>query len=168
MERFSEVYRQHVRGVLVWLVRRSDPETGADLTAETFAVALEQFDRFDPARGDVGAWLHGIARNLLAGYQRTGRIERRAQRRLGMARVALEDGEIERIERLASLEVSATVLGGALADLPAEQREAVVARVVGERTYAEIGTDADVSPAVARKRVSRGLAALRQRLGAER
>ena len=78
--------------------------------------------------------------------------------------IALDDEQIERIERLASLDVSAEVLGSALGDLPDAQREAVIARVVREQSYEEIGRDADITPVVARQRVSRGLAALRERL----
>jgi DNA-directed RNA polymerase specialized sigma24 family protein len=52
--------------LLGYLVRRTgDPELGADLTAETFASALEGVDRFDPARGSAVNWLFGIARHQL-------------------------------------------------------------------------------------------------------
>ena len=44
---------------------------------------------------------------------------------------------------------------------------AVQAHVVAERDYAEIAQDLNVSEAVVRKRVSRGLAALRHRMGAD-
>jgi DNA-directed RNA polymerase specialized sigma24 family protein len=49
-----------------------------------------------------------------------------------------------------------------------DQQFAVRAHVVEERDYAEIAEDLNVSEAVVRKRVSRGLAALRQRMGADR
>lgn len=77
----------------------------------------------------------------------------------------MDDEALERVERLASLDVSAAVLQDALEDLPADQREAVLARVVEERSYEEIGARADVTTIAARQRVSRGLAALRHRLG---
>ena len=54
----------------------------------------------------------------------------------------------------------------ALAGLPADQREAVLARIVDERDYGEIAADLR-SESVARKRVSRGLARLRDQLGEE-
>jgi DNA-directed RNA polymerase specialized sigma24 family protein len=45
--------------------------------------------------------------------------------------------------------------------LPPEQRRAVTARVVDERPYEDIAAQHGVSETVARKRVSRGVAALR-------
>jgi len=51
-----------------------------------------------------------------------------------------------------------------LAELPAEQREAVVARVIEERSYEEIGSELQCSPSVVRQRVSRGLRSLRSEL----
>lgn len=166
---FGVFYRRHAEALLGYLVRNSgDAEAGADLTAETFAAALQQAPRFDPARGEPVAWLYGIARHKLADYHRNGAVERRAQRRLGMARVALDDEELERVERLASLDVDARVLAGALDELPAAHRDAVLDRVVGERSYAEIGAGRGVTDALARQRVARGLRALRQRLGGDR
>ena len=51
---FSQFYRRHAAPVLSYLVRRTrDPELGADLTAETFACALEGLARFDPERGSA-------------------------------------------------------------------------------------------------------------------
>jgi len=47
-----------------------------------------------------------------------------------------------------------------------DERAAVIERVVLERDYAEIARDASTSEAVARKRVSRGLARLRKEIGA--
>lgn len=163
---FGVFYRRHSEGLLAFLARRAgDAEAGADLMAETFAAALVHAPRFDERRGESVAWLYGIARNQLAGYYRTGAVERRARRRLGIAHVALDDEELERVERLASLDVEARVLADALHELPAEQKVAVVERVVHEHTYEEIGAADAVTAAVARKRVSRGLAALRERLG---
>ena len=166
---FGGFYRRHGAAVLAFLVRRSgSAETGAELTAEVFATALARVETFRPERGPAIAWLFAIARNRLVDYQRSGIVASRARRRLGMARIALDDEALERVEQLASLGVSATVLHEALEELPADQREAVVARVVQELSYEEIGAGADVSTLAARQRVSRGLAALRHRLQGER
>jgi DNA-directed RNA polymerase specialized sigma24 family protein len=52
----------------------------------------------------------------------------------------------------------------ALAALAPEQREAVIRRVLAEEPYAEIAERVGCSEQVVRKRVSRGLASLRQSL----
>ena len=60
---FAAFYRHFERPVLGFFVNatgRSD--LAADLTAETFARALEAVAAFDPARGRADQWLFGIAR----------------------------------------------------------------------------------------------------------
>ena len=48
--------------------------------------------------------------------------------------------------------------------LPADQREAVRARVLDERSYPDIAGELETSELVVRKRVSRGLSNLRAEL----
>lgn len=165
-EAFGAFYERHGAPLLSFLVRRAgDPEAGADLTAEVFAAALSGLDRFDADRAEPLAWLYGIARHKLADFHRTGYVETRARRRLGMPRRAIDDEALERVEQLASLDVSAVVVQGALAALPPDQRDAVVARVIEEQEYEEMSHDAHVSEGAIRQRVARGLASLRHRLG---
>jgi RNA polymerase sigma factor (sigma-70 family) len=164
-EAFGVFYRRHVDVVLRYLVahvRRGD--LAADLCAEVFASALESADRFDPGRGPARAWLFTIAHSRLVDSVRRGRVEDRARRRLGMPVRELTDRDIERVEEL--IDVARGFDADALvADLPEDQRAAVLARVVEEREYAEIAGELQVSEAVVRQRVSRGLAFLRTRLG---
>jgi RNA polymerase sigma-70 factor (ECF subfamily) len=161
-EAYAVFYRRHVAGLLGSLHRRTrDPELAADLCAETFAAALDGAHRFDPARGPAVVWLYGIARRLFAHAERRGAVEDRARRRLGMAPLDLTEAALERIEALAGSE-------GALAELPPDQRAAVQARVVDERGRDEIALAAETSASVIRKRVSRGLAGTRARLGERR
>jgi RNA polymerase sigma factor (sigma-70 family) len=160
---FELFYRRYAERMLGYFVRRTrDAELAADLTAETFAAALAGRRRYRPAAGGASAWLYGIASKKLVDAQRRGYAERRAQRRLGMERIELTDEDIARIESLAGLEA-----GELIEVLVPDQRVAVQAHVVDGREYAEIAHDLNVSEAVVRKRVSRGLAALRHRMGAD-
>jgi len=164
-ESFARFYRRHVARVLGYFARRThDPEVAADLTAETFAAALAARSRYRPERGAAVAWLFGIAAKKLADAQRRGYVEQRARRRLGMERVEPTADDLAWIERFGE-QGDVRVL---LDDLPSEQREAVAARVLRERSYEDIAAELDVSQAVVRKRVSRGLAAVRARMGARR
>lgn len=161
---FELFYLRHVDGVLGFFARRTrDAELAADLTAETFAAALLGRGRFRPQAGAASAWLFGIAMNKLADAQRRGYAERRARRRLGMERLELSDADIARIDSLG--EDSA---GALLELLGADQRRAIHAHVVQEQSYAQIAAREQVSEAVVRKRVSRGLAAVRARMGGRR
>jgi RNA polymerase sigma factor (sigma-70 family) len=156
---FGAFYRRHEDRMLSYfLARVGDRDVAADLTAETFAAALASAHRFRPRTEPASAWLFGIARNTLAMSRRHGRVEARARRRLGMAPLVLTD---EVVERIAQLDAPALAL---VDDLPADQQEAVRARVIDERDYADIAKDLRCSEAVVRKRVSRALGTLRTHL----
>ena len=118
------------------------------------------------ARGQAPAtaWLYGIGANKLADAQRRGYAEMRARRRLGMERIELSDADLARIDRLGEGDDGARVDGAARAR-PARRDPA---HVIDERPYGEIAGELQTSEAVVRKRVSRGLAAMRARMGARR
>jgi RNA polymerase sigma factor (sigma-70 family) len=164
-EGFTAFYRHFERPVLGFFMRATGrPDVAADLTAETFAAALETIERYDPARGRPDQWLFGIARNVLGASLRRGRVESVARERLGLPALVLDDHAATTIARLGDGQHAAE----ALADLPAEQREAIAARVLDERDYADIAGELECSEAVVRQRVSRGLRTLRTRLAGER
>jgi RNA polymerase sigma factor (sigma-70 family) len=166
---FTTFYRRHARTVLGYLVRRTgDPELGADLTAETFACALEGVRRFDASRGPAVGWLFGIARHQLSRSLERGRAERRAQKRLGIPRIALDDAALERVESVAESEAAAAGLAVALDALTLRQRHALEARVVDGEDYGAIAVASGVSEATIRKRVSRALHTLRDAMGGQR
>jgi RNA polymerase sigma factor (sigma-70 family) len=157
---FGVFYGRHEERMLRYFFGRvGDAEVAADLTAETFAAALAGTHRFRVRKGPAVAWLFGIARNTLAASRRRGQVEARARRRIGAPPLLLTDELVESIEALGDRAVEL------LEDLPADQRQAVRARVVDERDYAELAKDLRCSEAVVRKRVSRGLARLREELG---
>jgi RNA polymerase sigma factor (sigma-70 family) len=165
---FDAFYRRHVRRVLAYLAARtSDPELAADLTAETFAAALEGVGRFDPARGSGVAWLFGIARHQAQRAQRRGRAEDRARRRLEVAAPALDAEAARDVTALAAEDRGPEALA-ALAGLPPAHRAAVRARVLHDRPYEDIARQQRATPALVRQRVARGLAAMRARLGGDR
>jgi RNA polymerase sigma factor (sigma-70 family) len=162
---FEQLYCRHVECVLGFFARRTgDAELAADLCAETFAAALAGRHRYRPEAGVAAAWLYGIGAKKLADAQRRGYAERRARRRLGMERIDLTDDDIARIERLGEGD-RARVMFERLAP---DQRAAITAHVLEERPYDQIAGELDTSEAVVRKRVSRGLAAMRERMGARR
>jgi DNA-directed RNA polymerase specialized sigma24 family protein len=78
-----------------------------------------------------------------------------------MEPVTLTDAALEQIDALGDT----AQLAELVAALPAEQREALLARIVDEREYDDIAGALETSALVVRKRVSRGLSALRARLG---
>jgi RNA polymerase sigma factor (sigma-70 family) len=156
---FAEFYARHERAVLAYFARRVDRgEVAADLAAEAFAEALASRARF--GGGNAVAWLYGIAAHVLSHSVRRGRVEDRARRRMQIPRLELIDEQVEAIERLGGDDALLSTLSA----LPADQSAAVRARILEEDSYAEIAARMACSESVVRKRVSRGLAALRQSL----
>lgn len=157
-EAFTAFYRRHERAMIGYFVRRTrDPELAADLTAETFAAALVSAGRYRPGRAPAVAWLYGIARHKLQRSFERQRVEDAARRRLRLPPLELTDELLETVARIGADE-RARVL---LEHLPADQAEAVQARVIDELPYETLAARMRCSESVVRKRVSRGLATLR-------
>jgi RNA polymerase sigma factor (sigma-70 family) len=112
--------------VVLYAARRCDRAADVDdVVAETFLGALEAAERYDPTKGEVRAWLLGIACNQL------GLLWRGQRRDQGIALAARRDAELsdEALSRL--LEQMAAAQEGpemwsAMERLPADQREALL------------------------------------------
>lgn len=163
-EGFGLFYRRHERVVLGFFMRATGRgDLALDLTAETFARALESHQGFDPAWGEARGWLLGIARHVLAGSLARGRVEASARSRHGMASLTLDDRLVASVEETASVVAEGEVEEW-LSALTAEQRVAVQGRVVDERSYRELASELECSEAVVRQRVHRGLLLIRKGL----
>jgi RNA polymerase sigma-70 factor (ECF subfamily) len=159
---FATLYRTYLPLVLRWSLRATgDRELAADLSSEVFAQALVKCDRYRPDAGSVGAWLLGIAANKLRESMRRKRIEDSARRKLGLEPVTFTDADLELVDELVGMDERLQAL---TQELPVEQREAVVARIIDERSYEEIAAELACSTSVVRQRVSRGLRAMRSEL----
>lgn len=160
-EAFAVFYRRYERLVLGWGVRRlGDVEAAADLLAETFAAAWlsrESFQAETGLSGSAAPWLLGIARNKLRVDARRQRIETAARERLGIVTPPIEPGQARELEALFS-DAERWLEG-----LPESQRDAVRAYVLEDEDYAGVATRLNIEQPAARQRVSRGLAALRER-----
>jgi RNA polymerase sigma-70 factor (ECF subfamily) len=162
-EAFGRFYRRYQSLVLAYARKRtSDPEVAADVTAEVFAAALIAVHRGSAVDLDSpGAWLLRVARNKLVDSYRNGQVDAAARRELGLDPLALHDSDIERIHQSSNLGTVAMALAR---DLPPDQWEAIEARIVEERDYDDVARSLGLSEFVVRKRVSRGLARLRNAL----
>ena len=158
-EAFGMLYARRERAIFGYLLHRvGDPELAADLTAETFAAALLAAPRFRRRAGTPAiAWLFGIARNVLLRSLERSRVEDRARRRLGMPVLELSDDDLGALERIHAEDAVARLLE----TLPPDEAAAVRARVLDDEPYARTAARLQVSEAVVRKRVSRGLGRLR-------
>jgi len=157
---FDVFYRRHRDAILAFHAHRvREPELAADVTAETFAAALLAVHDGSRELPDVPVeWLFTIARHKLIDSYRRGRVEDAARRRLALEPLVLDDQDIERIEATARTTNVASELARRL---PSDQYEALRARILDEREYADIARDLRCSQSVVRMRVSRALKTLR-------
>ncbi len=160
---FACFYDRYEIAVVGYFARRTrDTGLAGELTAETFAIALRASKRYRAEAPTAAAWLFAIAHNVLLKSARRGRVENEARRRVGMAaRLDLSDASRERVEAAVASEDWVQRL---LDTLPSDQRDAVQAHIVEDRSYAELAQQHRTSEPVIRKRVSRGLSSLRRHL----
>src|SRR5579875_3590828 len=162
---FAELYQAYVSAVYAWFRRHisADPETAADLTAEVFARALLGIRRFRGSRPDSGtAWLFVIVRNLGADFSRSQAVEDRARRKLGLAEKDYQPSPEEDTAIRLDAEMAGDSIMKAFESLSADQQAALVARVIEERDYRDIGQTRGTSEQAVRLQVMRGLRRLRE------
>lgn len=159
------VDRYHA-SLLRYLTRQTgNPELAADLTQETFLAAFRCLDQL-AADDAFAGWLYGIARNQLRMEWRRRRLRRLVSldwlpplREGDNAALRLPDAsrpceERDRIQR-------------ALDRLSSAQREALLLHSLGGFTGEEVARILGISPAAARKRISRAAADFRRQYGDE-
>jgi RNA polymerase sigma factor (sigma-70 family) len=163
---FGAFFERHSVAVMRFVRRRTtSADDAADLTAETFAAALLSVHRGHAQDVTQGAaWLTGIARKKLIDSYRAGQLRDIATRELGLSRAPLTTQDIAYVDAAADVGLN---LSAAIASLSSDERRAVLERIVLERDYERMAEGAQQSEPVIRKRVSRGLARLRNTMGAE-
>jgi RNA polymerase sigma factor (sigma-70 family) len=107
--------------------------------------------------GDAVAWLYRVVRNKAISAARSNQRRRRHEREAVGGRPAwFEPSPADRLD--------AETAAAALAALPIEQREVVVARIWGGLSFEQIGRLVGVSDSTAHRRYEAGLASMRQKL----
>ena len=158
---FGELYRATSTQVAAFFYRRTFcPDTSAELTAETFARAVEGVHRFDPGKGTGIAWVFGIANKVLLEWIRKGAAARKVSKRLRLHVAPLQAAELERVEEIADADRFRDALVAALGQLSPAQREAVILRIGNDLPYEEVARRLGCSEGAARVRVTRALAQL--------
>lgn len=149
------------------LVRRlvGNEHLAEDLTQEVFLGMGRTLDRLDPQR-EILPWLYAIARNKVCDHWRSPRV-REAHRESSVERDSetfeLPPSDIRPELECASNEQAAHVREVVWC-LPESLRTVVVLRVYEGLSFAVIGRMLGLHAPTARKRYSRALALLRQRL----
>jgi RNA polymerase sigma factor (sigma-70 family) len=159
---FELLYRAQVDAITAYFARRSsDPQTVADLTADTFVQAIASFGTFDPRRGGGRGWLFGIARRVHAGH-----CEARSRQNEKVARLAgrreLEPDQVGELLDRIDAERAGRALITALGALPAADRAVVELVDLDGLTPKEAAAVLGLSAGAARMRLMRARALLRK------
>jgi RNA polymerase sigma-70 factor (ECF subfamily) len=162
LREFERLYRSQFAAIATYFARRSrDPQTVADLTADTFVEAMRSFGTYDPTRGPMRPWLYAIARNVYAKHS-----ERDARRREAAARHAghraLDPDEIEELEQRIDAARAGREIRQALAELSPLDREAVEFVDLDGLSPKEAAEALGVSSGGLRVRLSRARSRLRK------
>lgn len=143
-----------------------DASLAEDVAQEAFLRAWKHAPAYDARRGSVHTWLLVITRNLAIDAMRM----RRAQPIDPSALVLLEQEASEASSPGAVAETNAEVrdVRDALAELPAEQRQAVVLAALCGRTAKEIAESESIPLGTAKTRIRTGLRKVRSTMASRR
>jgi len=162
---FEALYRRHKDAVYRFaLLYCGATAAAADVTQDTFVHFITQPGQYDPARGSIGAWLCGVARNL-------------ARRHLGVREEATDpasladdatphEAHVDRdtpLERVLRNE-SAEEVRRAVAALAPHYRDVLVLCELAELSYAEAAQVCGIEIGTVRSRLARARAHLAEKL----
>jgi len=153
----AERHLDDVHAFLVYLT--GDRNVAEDLTAETFARALERWRRYDPRRGSARTWLCQLARSTAIDHFRAEERRRRREGRWALDAPESEGGVFG--------EGLSPGLERALSRLSASEREVVALRIVLELDGESVARVLGISATACSTRLSRALQKLEREVSAD-
>ncbi len=165
VEFISRLYERHARAVHRYALRRSDPDTAEEVTAQVFLVAWRRRDELPE---EPLPWLYGVARRVLADQRRGASRRLRLRDRLEGETVGVgaASGDDASVGGDVDLELADRDLASALSRLSLPDREALLLRYWEELEPAQIGRVMGCSRTAAAVRLHRARARLRRALDA--
>ena len=157
-------YERHGSLVYTYCRRRLGPERAKDATQEVFTSAWNARDRFDANRGNVAAWLMGIAKNRVIDEIRSEQrhADRRADVDEGVGGPhASTDADDERI-------ADRMLVADGLAKLPSRARSVIRLGYFEGLTHHEIASRTGLPVGTVKSDIRRGLTSIRSHLEAAR
>lgn len=160
---FEALYRRYVGRVTAFAVSRcSTAADVGDVVAQTFVRLLRVADRYDPGRGEPGAFVFAVAANVLRDHERRARRQVALVHRLA-GRDLLGPDEIELVEAAIDAARAAPAAEAALAGVGGGDGE-VLRLVAAGASPAEAAGVLGITPAAARVRLFRARRQVRSRL----
>ncbi|MGP3917999.1 RNA polymerase sigma factor [Nonomuraea sp. 10N515B] len=162
-EVFAELFDRYSAMLYRYVSKRLGPEPAEDLVGETFLVAFSRRRSYDLAYEDARPWLFGILTKLISRHHRKEAARYRALLR------APVDSDIEspadRVAAGVTAQAVRAELAGALAALPAKDRDVLLLIAWGDLTYEEVAQALGIPIGTVRSRLNRGRRKVRAALG---
>jgi RNA polymerase sigma factor (sigma-70 family) len=160
---FVRRYRRRVFGLAYSMI--GDADASQDVAQEAMLRVWRHAQVFDARRGSVTTWVLSITRNLAIDFLRLRRATPTDPDHFGqLGLVSLAQSPEDR----AVVSSAIPRIRSALADLPTDQRRALVLAAVYGKTAAEISEDESIPLGTAKTRIRAGLSKLRAALAEER
>jgi RNA polymerase sigma-70 factor (ECF subfamily) len=161
-EQFAVLFRRHASVIQRYVTRRIGPAAADDVVAETFLAAFRQRGSYRADCPDALPWLYGIATNLVRRHWRTEVRQFRLIAKTGFDPVV--ESFADRVDAEVSADSLNARLGAALAELPAEQRDALLLVAWAGLSYDQVAIATGRPLGTVQSRVSRARKRLRQSL----
>jgi RNA polymerase sigma-70 factor (ECF subfamily) len=159
-EAFTLIYGMHSAAVFRFAVHMTgDPMKAAEITQDVFVWLIHHPGNFDPARGELGAFLVGVARKSLL---RSWRHERREFSRWAPLEEASAAGALGTAEP--EVEGRVELLREVIAALPARYKEVVVLCDLEGHTYESAAGVLECAVGTVRSRLHRARELLGRKL----
>jgi RNA polymerase sigma-70 factor (ECF subfamily) len=153
-EAFTQLYRAHQAAVFRFaLLMTGDHTKAADVTQDVFVWLIHHAENFDPARGELAAFLAGVTRKFL--YRRRNEELRWAP---------LDDVALAAAVRDEDGKSDAGALRKAILALPEKYREVVVRCDLEEKSYEETADAIGCAVGTVRSRLHRARLLLARKL----
>lgn len=153
-------YDAHGPSIYTFCVRALGEDRAKDVTQEVFVNAWRSRDRFDPAKGSLGAWLMGIAKFRILDNLRAEKrhSSRRADAEVAERTAAMSTGDD--VEALSDR----MLVADALRALPERSRTVIELAYFGDLTHAQVADHTSLPLGTVKSDIRRGLALIRSHL----
>ncbi|SEG74562.1 RNA polymerase sigma-70 factor, ECF subfamily [Nonomuraea solani] len=162
-EAFAELFDRYSAMLYRYVSKRLGPEPAEDLVGETFLVAFSRRKSYDLAYPDARPWLFGILTKLISRHHR-----REAARYRALLRAPVDsdvESPADRVAAGVTAQAARADLAGALAALPAKDRDVLLLIAWGDLSYEEVARALGIPIGTVRSRLNRGRRKVRAALG---
>ncbi|MFG2072063.1 RNA polymerase sigma factor [Nonomuraea maritima] len=162
-EAFAELFDRYSAMLYRYVAKRLGPDHAEDLVGETFLIAFSRRRSYDLTFTDARPWLFGILTKLVSRHHRKEAARYRALLRAPVDSAV--ESPADRVAAGVSAQAVRADLAGALAALPAKDRDVLLLIAWGDLTYEEVAQALGIPVGTVRSRLNRGRRKVRAALG---